>query len=80
MDLKSWLESKAGLSGRPLLLALQACELNCLESVADLELAARIESEYKEIFPQGGIRVRISTALNNEDTAAASQPTCTHLT
>ena len=76
MELRAWLV-KAGLSGRPLQLALQACEENCLESIADLELAAKNESEYKETFPQSGIRVRISAALDNEDETfvAQAQPT-----
>ena len=70
-DLRSWLE-KTGLSGRPLQLALDSCEMNCIETIDDLRLTAENESEFKEIFPQGGIRVRISAAL--ADPTSVSSP------
>ena len=75
MDLRSWLERKAGLSGRPLQLALDACEMNCLETVEDLRLTTQNDSEFKEIFPQGGIRVRISANLSVSSAPQISIPT-----
>ena len=77
MDLRSWLESKAGLSGRALLLAVDACEANVIDTIADLRIAAKNETEYEKIFPQGGIRSRISagfTASSDDDQISASPP------
>ena len=63
MDLRSFFESKAGLSGRPLQLAVEACEANCIEELDDLRLAAKNESAYLRLFPQVGLQTRISVAL-----------------
>ena len=72
MDLRSWLERKAGLSSKALQAAVRACEQNFLETVVDLRIAAEMESEFKETFPQTGIRTRIIKALaadENDDAA-----------
>ena len=64
MDLRSWLERKAGLSGRALDAAISHCEENFIDSLDDLQLASKNEVEYRQIFQQGGLRVRISAALD----------------
>ena len=66
MELRSWLERKAGLSGKRLQVAVEACETNFMETVEDLQLTAKNESEYEKIFKQGVIRVRISAALASD--------------
>ena len=67
MDLRSWLESKAGLSGRALQMAIDACESNVIDTVADLRIAQEDSSEYEKLFAQVGLRTRITKALDEND-------------
>ena len=61
-NLRKWLE-EAGLSGRSLEVAMEACEANFMETVNDLRMTSKNESEYKDTFPQSVIRVKISAAF-----------------
>ena len=66
MDLRSWLQETAGLSGRALVVTTKACEDNFIESLADLRLAQSQPTEMDKIFPQGLIRLKISAALEDD--------------
>ena len=63
MTLESWLQSRAGLAGKKLQLAVKAVEDNCVESVSELRLLAKDETQFKETFPQSMIRTVILAAL-----------------
>ena len=81
-NLRKWLE-EAGLSGRSLEVAMEACEANFMETVNDLRMTSKIESEYKETFPQSVIRVKISAALekisdDNPDQVSAAPSPCSN--
>ena len=69
MDLSAWLEQKAGISGRALDAATKACETNFIDTLEDLRIAAKNESEYANLFPQVGLRTRISAALDGSSSA-----------
>ena len=75
-DLRSWLENKAKLSSRALEAAIGCCEDNFIDTLEDLHVATKSRTEFQQIFPRGGIRARISTALglNQEMSHEAKQP------
>ena len=67
MTLESWLQSKAGLAGKKLQLAVKSADDNCVESVSDLRLLAENQEQFEKVLPQGMIRTVILKALETSE-------------
>ena len=65
MDLREWLESRAGLSGKKLLDALQQCAEKSCESMEDLRFM-HSKGKLENILSNGLLMMRVEEALDNE--------------
>ena len=69
MELGSFLEQAAALTGRALAAAKNACDRALILTMADLQLAKTDNNEFEKMFPQGILRMKISAALEAHDAA-----------
>ena len=61
---------RAGLTGRKLDVAKKALEDNMIDTVAELTMLSQRAEEYVRVLPVGGIRLLISAALDDQESAA----------
>ena len=63
MKLEDWLRH-AGLEGKKLQIAVDSCETNVVETVAELRSLAKDEKQFNLAFPQAMIRSVLLKALH----------------
>ena len=73
MELCEWLETRAGLTGNKLKVALQQCEGNMCETLGDLQRAQE-NGMLDKILTSGMLQIDVKAALNDEKQRPTKAP------